>query len=241
MQNRSRPWFQTADEKLGRRLQEVFECTDERIMIAIADNFGSLERYTEDAAEGIRAYLDNGVREMLMKTISMEREYYDAYVTRPYIIYKDKNYADGIFRLFKQIWKGRDILLVEGEHAYNGVRNDLFAGAGKIRRIIAPAVNAFSGYDRILTLVKKYADKNTLVLISLGPTATVMAYDLAMEGIQALDIGQLDNEYDWYICGAKKRIEIPGKCVAEITSCHEPSEIEDEEYKKQIIGRVLSE
>lgn len=35
-----------------------------------------------------------------------------------------------------------------------------------------------------------------MVLILLGLTDTVLTYDIAKSGIQALDTGQLDNEYE---------------------------------------------
>ena len=238
MQGRERPWFQVPDPGLAERLREVFNSKDERILIALADNFGNLDCYTEQAADGIREYLEGGIREDLMKIIDINRIYYDTYVTRPYIIYRDKKHAVRIFELFKKIWKNRNILIVEGSRAFTGVRNDLFEGANSIRRILAPSKNAFLLYRKILNAVKKNVFDDTLVLISLGPTATVLAYDLAMEGIQALDIGQLDNEYEWYLRGVTERVKIPGKCVAEISGCHEVPIIEDTEYGKQIVVRV---
>ena len=189
MQKRERPWFQKSDDRLAGRLKEIFNSHDEKIIIALADDFGNLDGYTDQAADGIRKYLEHGIREDLMRVIDVDRIYYNAYVTRPYLIYKDKKYAMHIFELFKKVWKNRDVLLVEGEKAFIGVRNDLFEGAARVRRILAPSKNAFSLYDQIFELAKKNVLKDTLVLISLGPTATVLAYDLAIEGIQALDIG----------------------------------------------------
>ncbi len=238
MQKRERPWFQKADVILAERLEAIFRSEDERVVIALSDNFGSLEKYTEKAADAIRLYLDNGIREEVMKAIDMNRIYYDAYVTRPYIMYRNKKYAERIFELFKQIWKQRDILLVEGSNSCIGIRNDLFGGAACVRRIVAPPKNAFMVYDQILTSVKNNITTDTLVLVSLGPTATVLAYDLAVAGIQTLDIGQLDNEYEWFLKGASERVEIEGKCVAELRGCHEVELIADEEYEKQIIERV---
>lgn len=238
IQKRERPWFQVVDEKLSERLKMIFHCTDERIIIALADDFGSLEQYTETAADAIRAYLDNGVREDIMKLIDMERVYYDAYVTRPYLIYQDKMRAGHIFDLFKEVWKERNILIVEGSQSYTGIRNDLFACANSVQRIIAPSKNAFSEYDKILSLVIQHASDDILVLVSLGPTATVLTYDLAVIGIQALDIGQLDNEYEWYLRKADTRIMIPGKCVAELKQCHEIPLIKDNTYNEQVVARV---
>ena len=51
MQNRERPWFQIVDAKLSERLREIFSCKDERIIIALADDFGNLERYTEKVSD----------------------------------------------------------------------------------------------------------------------------------------------------------------------------------------------
>ena len=50
-----------------------------------------------------------------------------------------------------------------------------------------------------------------MILITLGPTATILAYDLAMQGYQAIDLGQVDNEYEWFLRHATERIVIEGK------------------------------
>ena len=73
----------------------------------------------------------------------------------------------------------------------------------------------------------------------MGPTATVLAYDLAKNGIQAFDIGQLDNEYHWFLSKAEKKIEIPGKSVAEVEGCHCPKDlVADKKYEKQIVEQI---
>ena len=166
--------------------------------------------------------------------VFFEREYYDAYVSRPYIIYKDCMIADKIFLLFKAIWEGRNVILVEGRYTRNGMGNNLFAGARSVKRILCPTVNAWDVYDQILSSVLDVAGGEDLICISLGPTATVMAYDLGEKGFQALDIGQLDNEYEWYIRGTQERILIPGKMVAEIKGRHVEKDLYDDEYKAQI-------
>ena len=70
--------------------------------------------------------------------------------------------------------------------------NNLFAGARSVKRILCPTVNAWDVYDQILSSVLDVAGGEDLICISLGPTATVMAYDLGEKGFQALDIGQLE-------------------------------------------------
>ena len=239
MRRKERLWYQEVNEALALRLEEVLNSNHENIIIAIADDFDSLENYTEEAADAIRSYLSNGTRREVMELFDPERIYFDAYVSRPYMMYKDKNHAANIFNLFKTVWNNRNLLIVEGEYSRMGVRNDLFSGAKSIRRILCPPKNAYDQYGEILDAVKGGVYGDELVLVSLGPTATILAYDLARCGIQTLDIGQIDNEYEWYLRKADERIEIPGKGVAEVRGGREPKgKFEDCDYEKQIITRI---
>jgi glycosyltransferase family protein len=112
---------------------------------------------------------------------------------------------------------GREVLFVEGEKTRLGVGNDLFSNTKSIRRIICPPKNSFRVYDKILDTVLKF-DKNILILISLGPTATVLAYDLSSYGYQAVDIGHADIQYELFLRRAKNIIQIPFKFVNEYNS-----------------------
>ena len=231
------------DNELAERMREIILSKREDVIIAVADNFGNLDKYKEDAADDIREYMIQS-REEIISLLNWNSSYYDTYVSRPYIIYKDKEYATEIFRLFKKVWQDREVLLIEGRTARIGIGNDLFQGAKGISRIECPKKNAWDIYENILQAVKEKAGQDTLICISLGPTATVLAYDLAVAGYQALDIGQLDNEYEWYIRGADERIPIPGKMVAEVdkgrcandtTGINADTEME---YRRQIVAEI---
>ena len=238
MLNRDRAWFQKKTDSLMRRLQEIVRTDSEKICIAIAQDFNNLEKYKEESADIIRIYMEGDTRQDIMTLLSDHVKYYDAYVSRPYILYRNRVNADRIFPLFKKIWDGRNVLMVEGSNGRTGINNDLFASASSVKRIVCPDVEAWGKYNEILNSVENYTNKNDLVCISLGPTATVLAYDLANKGIQALDIGQLDNEYDWYCMGVSERSFIPGKFVAEISMHNESSLINSDEYKSQIVNVI---
>lgn len=234
--------FQDVDVRLTQRLREIIVSKHQNIIIALADNFGNLEKYKEEAADDIREYMIQS-REDIYKMIDMDGAYYNAYVSRPYIIYNNKRHAENIFKLFKEIWKDRSILLLEGMNGKIGVGNDLFDGATMIRRIECPNKNAWEKYEDILSCVRQNAQQDDLIFISLGPAATVIAYDLAIAGYQALDIGQLDNEYEWYIRNADSRIPIAGKLVSEVNGgcCDDDSmesHIDLTEYRRQIIAEI---
>ncbi len=239
LMERERPWFQNVDKKLAQRLQEILQSDRQEVIIAIAQVFGTLDQYMELYADGIREYMCSGnTRDEIMQYVSLNRIYYDAYVSRPYLIYKDKEHARRIFRLFKALFEGRNILLAEGRYARIGVGNNFLKEAGSVRRVLCPSENAWDKYGEILDSVKRAYKKNDLVCISLGPTATVLAYDLALCGIQALDIGQVDNEYEWYLRGADRRVKIEGKLVAEAQTSYKENGAVAETYLKQIIAEI---
>lgn len=197
-----RSWFQKWNRCLSERLLEFLHAEGERLLLAIPDIFGSLDMYTESAADG-------------------------------------KDRAVSIFRLFQDIWNGRDVMLIEGEYPRIGVGNRLLKDTRSVKRIIAPSENAFCIYDKIIECALSNIKEDTLALISLGPTATVLAYDLSRHGIQAIDIGQLDNEYEWSLCKAEKRVLIFGKGVAELSWHHVPEAVPNEMYEKQIVAKIL--
>ena len=76
-----------------------------------------------------------------------------------------------------------------------------------IKRIICPSKHAFRLYDKILKAILT-VDKNYLVLISLGPTASVLASDLSSLGYQAVDVGHADIQYELFIRNATNMIQI---------------------------------
>lgn len=236
----NRLWYQKYDNKMAQKLENILKSDNEKILIAIADNYGSLDKYNDRAADEIRQYMTKEKRQEHMGLLDLSREYYDAYVSRPYMIYKDKDKnAFEIFKLYKKLFYNRNILIIEGKNTKTGVNNGLLDSAKSIKRILCPDTNAYSVYDKILNKVIESASSDDLILITLGPTATILAYDLAMKGYQAIDLGQIDNEYEWFMRHATERIIIEGKSVSELTWYRIPeTQIYDDKYAMQIIAQV---
>ncbi|SHI16920.1 glycosyltransferase, SP_1767 family [Butyrivibrio fibrisolvens DSM 3071] len=216
MFGRNRPRFQVLDKKLGNRLCEALQKSLPNLMIAIADNYGDLSKYTDEAADAIRHYMSPEVRKNHMSLLDMHRCYYDAYLSRPYYIYRDKSFGviKRKFDHIKEIWSGKDVLIVEGEHTRFGVSNDLMDGATSVVRLLVPDKNAFSKYDAIIEATKKYGYKRLIICV-IGPTATILVFDLAKMGYRAIDIGQLDTEYEWFLREAKDKCDVSYKTVSE--------------------------
>ena len=235
---RIRHKFQTeVDEGLGERLTEVLKSENDDLLIGIANNYGSLERYTEQAKREIRRYLNPEVRKEHLRLLNSQKIYYDAYVTRPYVMFADNqtNAPAERFRQIRTIWEKKDCILVEGCFTRMGFGNDLFDNANTIQRILGPAENAFSQYESIFDFCVKQK-KDTLFLLSLGPTATVLAYDLCREGYQAIDVGHIDLEYEWFLRGEGCRTHIEGKYNNEMYEEKQILPLKDKKYLCQVIA-----
>ena len=141
----------------------------------------------------------------------------------------------------KSIWNNQDVLLVEGEFSRNGVGNDLFDNAKSLERILCPVKDAFNKYDEILSSIRLHG-KGKLVLMALGMTATVLAKDLLVDGIWAIDLGHIDTEYEWFRMKAKKKVAISYKIVNEVADKGDyqylPEGREYQKYKNQIIDII---
>lgn len=229
--------FQKRDEKLGRELKQVLESDQPNHLVTLSDTFRELYRYNRRARRFWRShfYLYGTIWQNSLKS---EKIYYNTFLTRPYMDFKDKSLATNWFKALKTIWEGRDIVLIEGEKSRLGFGNDLFDNAASIGRVLGPSKDAYSRIDEIEEFIATLGG-NYLYLIALGPTATVLASRLYKRGLQAIDVGHVDIEYEWYRMGAKRKIPVPSKFVNESLKGDTDSILRDEKYQSQIIKTFL--
>lgn len=232
------PPFQDNSEELGNRLLEVLKSKDERVLICIP----RILKYNKGFKFETKLFWKNIVKTYFYKLLPefyQDIEYGNASVSRFYIDYRKYEGATERINNLKRIWQQKKILLVEGEETKFGVNNDLLDNANEVRRIICPSRNAYCKYQTILNSIKNNYQKGEIVLISLGPTATILSYDLALDGIQAIDIGHLDAEYEWYKMKAKKRFQINGKNNTEVNKNGAYiNNINLDQYNEEIIERI---
>ena len=113
----------------------------------------------------------------------------------------------------------------------------MFDNVKSFGRILCPTQNAFEKYNEIFNEACKIS-KDRLILLSLGPTAKILAYNLYKEGYRVLDIGHIDLEYEWYLQGATKKVQIKNKFVNEVEEKSELNEVNDKKYQSQIIKEI---
>ena len=233
MEGRHRAVFQKVETDLQYRLQDIIKSDYSQLLIAIANNYGNLEQYTQEVADGIRDYMTEETRLKHWKYLRTDKVYYDAYMFKCYYPYKDKRLTIKRVDLVKSIWDKRNVVIIEGDKTRTGYNNDLLENALSIKRVLCPTTNAFDKYNEILETAKTLS-KEDLILTVLGPAGKVLSYDLFLEGYQVIDIGQIDMDYDWYKAGAQTRIPNSKKYISQLPVA-EIEDIEDQDYKKQVL------
>ncbi|MCR5725517.1 MAG: SP_1767 family glycosyltransferase [Treponema sp.] len=227
-------YFQEYDADLAKRLKEILDCKNADFLIGMSDVFSGRAKLVFNARVfwASSLFLHRNTYRTLPK-----RVFANTFLSRPYLDYKNKN-KGAFFDSLRALWSGRDVVFIEGCTTRNGVGNDLYENAKSIKRIICPSNNAYSVYREIESYVESSISKNDLILLSLGPAAKVIAYDLYLKGYQAMDLGHLDSEYEWFLSGSKRKIKISGKHTAENMS-EVVADCTDEKYLTQIIRRFV--
>lgn len=234
--------FQGRNSTLSEKMKHVLGNKNSDLLICVPYTLNDLHGRTKHSRMfwffwGKRNDQHHRIVELIRQCQPDGYVYGDSQITRPYVAYATRDHGARIFPMLRKLWEGQDILFVEGEKTRLGVGNDLFDNARSIKRVLCPATNAFDRYDEILEAVKSVWN-GELILLALGPTATVLAADLADLGMRALDLGHVDIEYEWFRTGAKGHDQVAGKFTNEAAAGHEVDACEDEDYLGQIVGRV---
>lgn len=226
--------FQQANGRLGKALKNVLTGNNENCMIGLPNVFDGMRQMRFDAkCFWLHKVVSNW---KYWKNLIPPKTYLDTQVSRFFMDSNDISQSLKIFNMWKVLWENQNIVMVEGESSKIGVGNDLFNNAKCVKRIICPSQNAFEKYDEILNEVNK-VDKDQLILIALGPTASVLAFDLSKRGYRAIDIGHLDLEYGWMMKGKHRKSAIKGKAVNEL-SIFDVEDIADDKYLSEIVCRI---
>lgn len=225
-------FFQKSSPELMDRLKEIVTSKVQNHIVGIPDIFGELSVYTGEPLEYWRLHIARK-RKIWYRVLDKKKQYYNAFISRCYYAYKNKENSKEWFEKLKMIWKDREIVIIEGRKSRVGIGNDLFENTKSINRILCPEKNAFDKYEEIIDEIKKLSSSK-LILLALGPTATILAYDLAKLGYQAIDIGHIDIEYEWFLMGATKKESIKNKFVGEVVGGTNINECLDINYLHQI-------
>lgn len=228
--------YQYYDENLANELKEIISSeSNESLVVCLSDVFERLDRYNQSAIDFWKQHLNNNY--VYYKSLCKAPWYGSTFISRPYMDLVDKSLSKMYFNTIKKLWDKKNILIVEGANSRSGVGNDLFDNANSVERIICPSKHAYSKIDEIESLIEKHAESK-LILLILGPTAKVLAKRLSNKKFQAIDMGHIDSEYEWFKMKATTKVKFNHKHTAEYNYDENITLIEDKKYNSQIVERI---
>lgn len=228
--------FQPAQAELSEALAKILRAEQNNLLVCVPDVFDSVAHMTPADGDYWKKHLARYRKHWYTHTRAGSL-YGNAFLSRPYMCFSDKEGAGALFEALKALWKDRDVVIAEGEQTRMGVGNDLFANARSVRRVLGPSARAFNKYDALLNALLS-VERSALILLALGPTATVLAAALCERGYQALDIGNTDTEYEWFRRGCTRKTPIENKLVYEARDGERIGAVTDEAYLSQVIARI---
>ena len=228
--------FQEYNEELSNSMKDILlNASNEDILICMPEVFEAFTgNFPQDHNSEVFWKRELDAFAPFFRVYCQSKKYGSAFISRPYIYNKDRSRTFEQFEKMKQLFEGKDLLIVEGATSRSGVGNDLFDKSNSIKRIICPSHNAFSKIQEIREKILEHVEER-LILLMLGPTAKVLAYQLSQLGHRALDLGHIDSEYEWMKMGAETRVQLQHKHTAEYYSDQEIELIEDEDYNQQVV------
>jgi len=231
--------FQNSNKNISEKLREVLYKSEKNLLIGLPNGFNENYRnlYVEDSKRFWEKWTNKN-KYKLVNLIDFNKTFRSTDISRFYSKYKDRSHISEYIKKLKMVWDNKDIVMIEGEKTRLGLGNDLFNNTKSIQRILCPNSNAYDLYDKIYNEAIRI-NKEKLIILALGPTATILAYDLNKIGYQVIDVGHVDIEYEWYLRKAKYKMKIENKHIYEIKDgTIIDNNVHDENYNKQIIVKI---
>lgn len=199
--------LQKASPEIADGLKEILAYPYDDLLVMLPGIFAGLSDHNKENRKFWQDHL-LFCRKTYEKYCNPDKIYYNSLVSRCYYFVNDRIPCGRWFAKIRKIWENKDVVIVEGTKTHNGVGSDLLDTAKSIERIICPPSDAYSVIPAILEVCMGY-EKDRLFLLSAGVAAKFLTVELFRQGYRALDIGNLDLEYEWYLRGAD------GKCALE--------------------------
>lgn len=177
------------ENALGEKLNNILSNPIDSCITAITkyiDIYDDTPNYKNGFSYWENYWLENGER--FKKIFSKDYNYGCATITRSSV------FKENPLSKVKELWNNRKVLFVIGDGSHWVDEPRLFDNIAQKEYIITKSENTFDEYENIISGIRNY-DKDWLVMVALGATATVLAYELSKEGYQVIDTGHLPNCY----------------------------------------------
>ena len=187
--------FQRYEKELVDRLMDVLANPRDNLLVALnRDYYVPGYRFSRNTFMRRNAY---GFRMFFQSHCNLDTEYIDAACT--FYSWGDRSKeAYDFWAAWKNSFKGRDIVIVCGDHILDKLEYDVFEKARSKKFIYGPRINAWDEHDRLIEEIKKVDIEATIVFI-LGMAGKAMIPEISEMGYIAWDVGHLAKSYNAFM------------------------------------------
>lgn len=186
--------FQNADQNMSAELAMILKNQQSELIVCLPTILTACNSYEENW--WLKFWY---VRWLELKPkLNHNQKYGHSMVTRPDFFALHHDLA---IQAWKKIWDNKSVLFITGEGSRLNLAHTLFDNVLQKTQIYSLASNAYQDLNRLMheiSIQEQY--KDSLILIALGPSGTVLAYRLALNGYHALDVGHISSSYDEVYC-----------------------------------------
>lgn len=199
--------FQKYDAVLAEKMLKVLQTKRDDLYVGISDYFHTISPNAQPLSRMFHRLTVPDLRRFMLKNANPEIQYLHASCFTGYFDAKDDQVYGEFAAKKKQLFAGKNIVLVASKSVLSKLEYDVFELAASKMFIEAPSLNAFQEYSSILSAITSSVSKDKLICLILGPTATAMAFDLTDAGYMAWDVGHIAKDYDVYMKRTEKSFE----------------------------------
>lgn len=181
-------YFQEYDRELASRLRSIIRQPTKNFLIGLPPFDGMSITKQKWQASWAR------YRRLFSFLVQQHGRYHSAAVSRPAMV-RDLPPIE-FYEDVATLWDGRDVVIVH--HTEISPAHPMLRSARTVRHITCLKEHAFRQYASLLQRATAAHTEfpDALFLIAAGPTACLLAWDLAQLGAQALDVGHMMSAYD---------------------------------------------
>jgi glycosyltransferase family protein len=181
---------QLPSPKIAQHLRLILRQEVPNLLVGIPRIYSGSDYPIQDSKK--REFWKRYRKQQYLEMYEESRQYYSAFISRP----DSANEIDcpEYWAEVKKIWDGRKVVLLQGEGRRFHKDLTLLNSARSVEIIYGPRRDAYKNLNELIELLMAYPS-NRLFILSLGPTATVLAYEMAQRGRQALDLGHMGMFY----------------------------------------------
>lgn len=192
--------FQRPSPRLAEKLQKVISYhgySNQRLLVCLPEVLEG-NKYWDNSWSTLWLYMKNHLNHKV--------KYGSTTVSRaPFFSSYGKDAVDG----WRDVFSNEDVWVLTGEGSRFDLVEELFADVRSVNYLYTAPTNAFTSYDEYLEKIRATVPKDALCVLSIGPTATVLAADLSNLGYWAIDVGHISGCYNEVFNGAPKPEHTP--------------------------------